>query len=148
MDRSVILLVEDNPDDVELILRSLRRSKVTNEIIALRDGEEALEWLFCEGRYADRNASLEPAVILLDVRMPKVDGLEVLERLRADERTQFYPVVILTSSREEEDLLRSYELGANSYVRKPVDFTEFSQAVQQLGLYWLLVNERVVGKGR
>lgn len=148
MDRSVILLVEDNPDDVELILRSLRRSKVTNEIIALRDGEEALEWLFCEGRYADRNANLEPAVILLDVRMPKVDGLEVLERLRADERTQFCPVVILTSSREEEDLLRSYELGANSYVRKPVDFTEFSQAVQQLGLYWLLVNERVVGKGR
>jgi two-component system response regulator len=148
MDTSVILLVEDNPDDVELILRSLKRSKITNEIIVLHDGEEALEWLFCEGRYADRNADVEPAVILLDIRMPKVDGLEVLERLRADEHTQFYPVVILTSSHEEEDLLRSYALGANSYVRKPVDFADFSQSVQQLGLYWLLVNERVAGKRR
>jgi len=143
MDKSVILLVEDNPDDVELIIRSLKRSKISNEIIVVSDGEEALEWLFCEGRYADRDTDVEPAVILLDIRMPKVDGLEVLERLRADARTQYYPVVILTSSREEEDLLRSYELGANSYVRKPVDFSEFSKAVQQLSLFWLLVNERV-----
>jgi two-component system response regulator len=148
MQNSVILLVEDNPDDVELILRSLKRSKISNNIVVLRDGEEALEWLFCQGRYADRNPDLEPAVILLDIRMPKVDGLEVLERLRADERTRFCPVVILTSSREEEDLLRSYELGANSYVRKPIDFSEFGQAVQQLGLYWLLVNERVANKRR
>ncbi len=143
MDKSVILLVEDNPDDVELIIRSLKRSKISNEIIVVSDGEEALEWLFCEGRYADRDTDVEPAVILLDIRMPKVDGLEVLERLRADARTQYYPVVMLTSSREEEDLLRSYELGANSYVRKPVDFSEFSKAVQQLSLFWLLVNERV-----
>lgn len=143
MDKSVILLVEDNPDDVQLIIRSLKRSKISNEIIVVSDGEEALEWLFCEGRYADRDTDVEPAVILLDIRMPKVDGLEVLERLRADARTQYYPVVILTSSREEEDLLRSYELGANSYVRKPVDFSEFSKAVQQLSLFWLLVNERV-----
>ena len=143
MDKSVILLVEDNPDDVELIIRSLKRSKISNEIIVVSDGEEALEWLFCEGRYADRDTDVEPDVILLDIRMPKVDGLEVLERLRADARTQYYPVVMLTSSREEEDLLRSYELGANSYVRKPVDFSEFSKAVQQLSLFWLLVNERV-----
>ncbi|NLD74770.1 MAG: response regulator [Chloroflexi bacterium] len=143
MDKSVILLVEDNPDDVQLIIRSLKRSKISNEIIVVSDGEEALEWLFCEGRYADRDTDVEPAVILLDIRMPKVDGLEVLERLRADARTQYYPVVMLTSSREEEDLLRSYELGANSYVRKPVDFSEFSKAVQQLSLFWLLVNERV-----
>ena len=128
---------------MQLIIRSLKRSKISNEIIVVSDGEEALEWLFCEGRYADRDTDVEPAVILLDIRMPKVDGLEVLERLRADARTQYYPVVMLTSSREEEDLLRSYELGANSYVRKPVDFSEFSKAVQQLSLFWLLVNERV-----
>ena len=141
MSDRVILLVEDNPDDVELTLRSLKKHNITNEVIVARDGAEALEYLFATGVYAGRDISVMPAVILLDLKLPKVDGLEVLRRLRADERTKLLPVVIVTSSKEEKDLINGYSLGANSYVRKPVDFIQFSEAVKQLGLYWLLLNE-------
>ncbi len=141
MDDRVILLVEDNPDDVELTLRSLKQNNITNEVVVAPDGAEALEYLFATGAYAGRDTSVMPAVILLDLKLPKVDGLEVLRRLRADERTKLLPVVILTSSKEEKDLVNSYSLGASSYVRKPVDFVQFSEAVKQLGLYWLLLNE-------
>jgi two-component system response regulator len=136
-----ILLVEDNPDDELLTLRALKKSNVLNEVIVARDGAEALDYLFGTGAYAGREASLMPQVILLDLRLPKVDGLEVLQRLRADERTRLLPIVILTSSDEEQDIVDSYRLGANSYVRKPVDFAQFSEAVRQLGLYWLLLNQ-------
>lgn len=141
MDDRVILLVEDNPDDVELTLRSLRKNNISNEIVVARDGAEALEYLFATGAYADHDTSVMPAVILLDLKLPKVDGLEVLRRLRADERTKLLSIVIVTSSKEEKDLINGYSLGANSYVRKPVDFVQFSEAVKQLGLYWLLLNE-------
>ena len=137
----IILLVEDNPDDVELTLRALKKHNITNEIAIARDGAEALDWLFCTGAHAERKPQLPPAVVLLDLKLPKVDGLEVLKRIRADERTKLLPVVILTSSREQEDLISGYKLGANSYVQKPVDFSQFSDAVKQLGLYWLLLNE-------
>ncbi len=137
----VILLVEDNPDDVELTLRSLKQHNISNEVVVVRDGAEALEYLFATGAYASRDASIIPAVILLDLKLPKVDGLEVLRRLRADKRTKLLPVVIVTSSKEEKDMINGYKLGANSYVRKPVDFVQFSEAVKQLGLYWLLLNE-------
>ncbi len=140
MDNRVILLVEDNPDDVELTLRSLRKNNISNEIVVARDGAEVLEYLFATGAYADRDTSVMPAVILLDLKLPKVDGLEVLRRLRADERTKLLPVVIVTSSKEEKDLINGYSLGANSYVCKPVDFVQFSEAIKQLGLYWLLLN--------
>ncbi len=141
MEDGTILLVEDNPDDEALTLRALRRNNVRNEIAVTRDGAEALAYLFPTGTHASRDASAIPALILLDLKLPKVDGLEVLRRIRADERTKLLPVVILTSSTEEQDLLNGYSLGANSYVRKPVDFFEFTRAVQQLGLYWLLLNE-------
>jgi CheY-like chemotaxis protein len=134
-------LVEDNPDDVELTLRALRKHHVSNEIAVERDGADALDYLFGTGAYAGRDLSLMPAVIILDLKLPKVDGLEVLRRLRADERTRLLPVVIVTSSKEEQDLVSSYKLGASSYVRKPVDFVQFSEAVRQLGIYWLLLNE-------
>ena len=137
----IILLVEDNPDDVELTLRSLRKNNISNEVVVVRDGAEALEYIFATGAYAGRDTSVMPAVILLDLKLPKVDGLEVLRRLRADERTKLLPTVIVTSSKEEKDLISGYSLGANSYVRKPVDFVQFSEAVKQLGLYWLLLNE-------
>lgn len=137
----VILLVEDNPDDEALTLRALRKHNVTNQVVITRDGAEAIDWLFSTGRHADRDQSITPQVILLDLKLPKVDGLEVLRRIRADERTNLLPVVILTSSKEEEDILTGYRLGANSYVRKPVDFVEFTEAVRQLGLFWLLLNE-------
>jgi len=136
-----ILLVEDNSDDVELTLLSLQKHNISNEVVVTRDGAEALDYLFATGAYADRDRSIMPAVILLDLKLPKIDGLEVLQRLRADERTMLLPVVILTSSKEEQDMLNGYKLGANSYVRKPVDFNQFSDAVKQLGLYWLLLNE-------
>ncbi len=136
-----ILLVEDNPDDVELTLRALKQYNIKNEIAVVRDGEEALDFLFASGAYADRDARAMPAVVILDLKLPKVDGLEVLQRMRADERTKLVPVVILTSSKEEGDMVNGYKLGANSYVRKPVDFTEFVEAARQLGLYWLVVNE-------
>ncbi len=136
-----ILLVEDNPDDVELTLRALKKHNIRNEITVVRDGAEALDYLFATGAYAQRDKSTMPAIILLDLKLPKIDGLEVLRRIRADERTKLLPVVILTSSTEKEDITDGYKFGANSYVRKPVDFTQFSEAVRQLGLYWLLINE-------
>jgi CheY-like chemotaxis protein len=136
-----ILLVEDNPDDVDLTLRAFQRSRVRNEVIVARDGLEALDYLFSTGAYANRMGEL-PEVILLDLNLPKLHGLEVLKRLRADERTRLLPVVVLTSSTEEQDIVRSYHLGANSYVRKPVDFAQFVEAARQLGLYWLVLNKR------
>ncbi|MBD2042532.1 response regulator [Microcoleus sp. FACHB-672] len=141
MDNKIILLVEDNPDDQVLTLRALRKSNIANEVIVVNDGVEALDYLFSTGNYAGRDPSVMPQLILLDLKLPKLDGLQVLQRLRANKRTQLLPVVVLTTSREEQDMIKSYSLGANSYVRKPVDFTEFAQAVQQLGLYWLLLNE-------
>ena len=137
----VILLVEDNPDDVALTLRAFRQSNIANEIVVAHDGVEALDYLFASGPHAGRDASATPQVVLLDLNLPKVDGLEVLRRVRADERTKLIPVVILTSSREQQDLIESYSLGANSYVRKPVDFTQFVKSVRDLGLYWLVLNE-------
>ena len=141
MNKKVILLVEDNPDDVELTLRSLKQHNIRNEIIVARDGVEALDYLFGTGIHAGRDMKIMPAVILLDLKLPKIDGLEVLQRLRADERTKLLPVVIVTSSREDRDMINGYKLGANSYVCKPVDFIQFSEAIRQLGLYWLLINE-------
>ena len=143
-----ILLVEDNPDDVELTLRALKQYNIRNEIAVVRDGAEALDYLFATGAYSDRDTSVMPAVIILDLKLPKVDGLTVLERMRADERTKLVPVVILTSSKEEQDMIKGYRLGANSYVRKPVDFAQFIEAARQLGLYWLVINEPPPTKGR
>lgn len=137
----IILLVEDNPDDEALTLRALRQHHIKNEVVVAHDGVEALEYFFGPGRFTGRDMSLMPEVILLDLKLPKMDGLEVLRRLRADERTKLLPVVILTSSNEERDIVESYRLGANSYVRKPVDFVQFANAVLQLGLYWLILNE-------
>jgi two-component system response regulator len=141
MENRVILLVEDNPDDEMLTLRAFKQNNIANEVIVARDGAEALEYLFGTGQYEKRDLSIMPAVILLDLKLPKVDGLEVLRRLRADDRTKRLPVVILTSSKEERDIVSSYDLGANSYIHKPVDFDRFTKAVGQLGLYWLLLNE-------
>jgi two-component system, response regulator len=143
MSEKMILLVEDNPDDEELTTRALRQAKIANEIVVARDGAEAVDFLFGEGAYAGRDVSRTPAVVLLDLKLPKLSGLDVLDRLRADPRTRLVPVVILTSSSEEEDMLKSYQLGANSYVRKPVDFGQFALAVSQLGIYWLLLNQPV-----
>ena len=140
MEHRTIFLIEDNPDEVALVKRALQKFNISNKIDVARDGAEALEYLFRTGRYENREAT-NPAVVLLDIRLPKVDGLEVLRKLREDSRTKFLPVVILTSSDEEADVLRSYNLGANSYVRKPIKFDKFSEAVGQLGLYWLLLNE-------
>jgi two-component system response regulator len=137
----VILLVEDNPDDELLTLRALRKNNVLNEVVVARDGVEALDYLFGTGEYAGRDTSVTPQLILLDLKLPKIDGLEVLKRLRADERTRLLPVVILTSSREQQDMLDGYGLGANSYVLKPVNFEQFVQAIEQLKLYWLILNE-------
>ena len=142
MSSPTILLIEDNPDDEALTLRALRKNKITNEVVVARDGVEALEYLFGTGKYAGRDTSVLPQVTLLDLKLPKVDGLEVLRRLRSDVRTWILPIVILTSSVEEQDRLIGYGLGANSYVRKPVDFDQFMEAVRQLGLYWLLLNEQ------
>jgi two-component system response regulator len=141
MKDKTILLVEDNPDDVELTMRSLRKHNILNEVVIAGDGQQALNYLFGTGEYTGRELSSMPAVILLDLKLPKIDGLEVLRHLRADKRTELLPVVIVTSSKEERDLINGYKLGANSYVRKPVDFLQFSEAVRQLGLYWLLLNE-------
>jgi two-component system response regulator len=136
-----ILLVEDNPDDVELTLRAFDKSKIANEIVVARDGEEALDYLFGTGAHAGRAVAPLPEVVLLDLKLPKVEGLDVLRRLRAHERTRRLPVVVLTSSSEQQDVLSSYDLGANSFVRKPVDFAEFMEAARHLGLYWLVVNQ-------
>jgi two-component system response regulator len=143
MTEKLILLVEDNPKDEALTLRALKKSGVANEVAVARDGTEALDYLFNTGTRSDGNPAELPTVVLLDLKLPKVDGLEVLKRIRGDERTKSLPVVILTSSNEEQDRLMSYNLGANSYVRKPVDFNEFATAVRQLGLYWLILNEPV-----
>lgn len=141
MQNKVVLLVEDNPDDEALTLRALRKHNLANEIIVARDGQEALDYLFGEGEYAGRDIHSLPQVILLDLKLPKVDGLQVLEQLRNTEHTRNVPIVVLTSSSQEQDMMRSYDLGANSYVRKPVDFEEFLEAARQLGLYWLVLNE-------
>jgi len=141
MEHKMILLVEDNPDDEALTIRALKKNNIGNKVIVVRDGAEALDFLFFRGTYAERDPRDTPQVILLDLKLPKVDGLEVLRRIRADERTRVLPVVILTSSSEEQDLIKGYSLGANSYVRKPVDFSQFVEAVRQLGLYWLVLNE-------
>ena len=138
---AIILLVEDNPDDTKLALRAFSEIKVGNRIVVAHDGVEALEYLFGTGQYAGRDLSDQPAVVFLDIKLPKVDGLEVLRRIRGDPRTALQPVVILTSSDEEEDRITSYRLGANSYVRKPVDFDQFIESARQLGLYWLLINQ-------
>jgi two-component system response regulator len=137
----LILLVEDNPNDVKLTMRAFEKSNVSNEIVVVGDGEEAIEYLFATGRHAGRDLKVMPEVILLDMKLPKIDGLGVLKRLRADERTRRLPVVVLTSSKEEKDVTSSYNLGANSFVRKPVDFAEFIDAARHLGLYWLVMNE-------
>jgi len=147
MEEKVILLVEDNPDDVELTLRALKKNKILNKVVVAGDGAEALDYLFGAGTYSGRDMSVMPTVVLLDLKLPKVDGLEVLRRMRADERTMLLPVVILTSSKEEKDLINGYKLGANSYIRKPVDFERFIEAVKQLGLYWLLLNEPPIIRG-
>ena len=141
MDEKVILLVEDNPDDEALTLRGFRKNNIGNEVVVARDGVEALDYLFGTGAHAGRDMTIMPAVTLLDLKLPKIDGLEVLNRVRADNRTKLLPVVILTSSKEEQDLINGYRLGANSYIRKPVDFGQFLEAVRQLGLYWLVLNE-------
>jgi two-component system, response regulator len=138
---NIILLVEDNADDVELTLRAFRKSKILNEIVVVSDGVEALDYVFATGAHAGRDPQENPEVILLDLKLPKIAGLEVLRRLRADERTRRIPVVVLTSSNEERDILSSYDLGANSFVRKPVDFAQFVDAARQLGMYWLVMNE-------
>jgi two-component system, response regulator len=141
MAEKMILLVEDKADDEELTLRSLRKANIVNDVVVARDGGEALDFLFGTGQHAGRDVSHLPSVVLLDLKLPKLNGIDVLHRLRADPRTRLLPVVVLTSSSEEEDMLRSYESGANSYVRKPVDFSAFATAVTQLGMYWMLLNQ-------
>lgn len=147
MPQDYVLLVEDSEDDVELTMRAFRKNNMVNEVVVVPDGAEALDFLFGTGEYAGRSLDERPVVILLDLKLPKVDGLEVLQRIRADERTRLLPVVILTTSKEEKDVISGYELGANSYIRKSVDFNEFIRAVGQLGLYWLLLNEAPPGRG-
>ena len=147
MKERIILLVEDSPDDVDLTLRALKKSNVLNEVVVVRDGAEALDYLFATGTYSGRDSTVMPEVVLLDLKLPKVDGLEVLRQIRADERTKLLPVVILTSSSEERDVVESYKLGANSYIRKPVDFDQFIESVRQLGLYWLVLNEPLPKSG-
>jgi two-component system response regulator len=141
MQRVEILLVEDNAQDIELALYALRREKLANEIEVSRDGEEALDFLFCRGRYADRNINEPPRLVLLDLKLPKVDGLEVLRQIKSDSRTKAIPVVIMTSSREERDLVNGYKLGVNAYIQKPVDFDQFRQMVNQIGMFWMVVNQ-------
>ena len=137
-----ILLIEDNPNDVELTLYAFKKYKLANHIQVVRDGAEALDYIFASGDFAGRDINHQPKVILLDLKLPKVDGLEVLRRIKADSRTKTIPVVVLTTSSEQRDMVDSYELGVNSYIRKPVDFDQFTEAVRTLGLYWLLLNER------
>ena len=148
MKDKIILLVEDNPRDEELTLRALRKNNIRNEVVVARDGAEALDYLFATGAHAGRDTAKLPTVVLLDIKLPKIDGLEVLRRLRADERTKLLPVVLLTSSREDKDRLAGYTSGANGFVCKPIEFAEFSEAVRQLGMYWLLLNETPPSVGR
>ncbi len=140
-DGHTILLVEDNPDDEALTLRALKKNNIKNNVVVARDGAEALDYIFAHGKFADRDASILPQVVLLDLNLPKVDGLSVLRQIRSSDVAKLLPIVILTSSKEDRDMVQSYGLGANSYVRKPVDFNEFTEAVKQLGLYWLILNE-------
>jgi two-component system response regulator len=144
----VILLVEDNPDDEALTLRAFQKNKIKNAIVVAHDGVEALDYLFGTGKHEGRDLSVMPEVVLLDLKLPKLDGIDVLRRIRADDRTNLLPVVVLTSSNEEKDLVETYSLGANSYIRKPVDFAEFTEAVGQLGLYWFLLNQPPPRPGR
>ena len=148
MKSKIILLVEDNPSDVGLTQRALAKSHVANELVVAEDGQEALDYLFGAGAYTGRDVTELPALVLLDLKLPRVDGLQVLRQIRADERTSRLPVVILTTSKEEQDVAQSYDLGANSYIRKPVDFTQFAQAIEQMGLYWLVLNESAPPKVR
>lgn len=141
MEDKIILLVEDNPDDEELTIRTLEKNNILNEVVVARDGSDALDYLFGSGKYSKRDTTIMPVIVMLDIKLPKISGLEVLRQIRSDKRTKLLPVVILTSSDEERDLIESYQLGANSYVRKPVDFTQFQIAVQQLALYWILLNK-------
>lgn len=141
MNDKLILLVEDNHDDEVLTLRALKKNNIANEVVVARDGVEALEFLFGTGAHAGRDTTVQPQLVLLDLNLPRLDGHEVLKRLRADERTRFLPVVVLTSSKEDEDVINSYSKGANAYVRKPVDFGQFTEAVKTLGMFWLLLNE-------
>ncbi len=147
MHKTIILLVEDNSDDEALTLRALKKSNILNKVVVARDGAEALDYLFASGAYSDRDSSTMPALIMLDLKLPKIDGLEVLKRLRADERTRILPVVVLTSSEQDQDVIESYNSGCNSYIRKPVDFTQFNEAVRQMGIYWLLLNITPPKKG-
>lgn len=148
MHQKPILLVEDNPDDELLTLRALKKNNIENEVIVTRDGSEALDYLFGTGTFAGRDLNIMPQVILLDLKLPKVNGLEVLTQLRSNSRTRFLPVVILTSSKEEQDLMSGYSMGCNSYIRKPVDFNQFVEAVKNLGLYWLVLNETPTGENK
>jgi two-component system response regulator len=141
MNEKIILLVEDNPDDAALTLRAFDKNNIKNKIITVEDGEEALDYLFCKGKFEGRNPLELPSVVLLDLKLPKVDGFEVLKAIRKNEHSKYLPVVILTSSREEKDIVKGYSLGANSYIQKPVDFENFFEAVKTLGVYWLLMNE-------
>jgi len=148
LEEKIVLLVEDNADDEELTIRTLQKNHLRNKIIVVRDGVEALDYLFGTGDYKDRDLSVSPVLIMLDIKLPKLNGLEVLKKIKTDSRTRFIPVVILTSSDEEKDLIESYQLGANSYVRKPVDFAEFQNSVRQLALYWVLLNESPINLGK
>ncbi len=141
MNQGAILLVEDNPSDVGLTKRAFAKKNIANPLVVVQDGQEALDYLFCEGSYADRQSNDRPSVILLDINLPKISGLSVLRRIREDQRTRLTPVIMLTTSKEEQDLVTSYSNGANSYIRKPVDFSQFLEAVGQLGMYWLILNE-------
>jgi len=147
MMEKMILLVEDNPNDEELTLRALRKANIANEVFVARDGQQALDFLFGTGQHAGRELAKMPAVVLLDLKLPKLDGIDVLQRMRADPRTKLTPVVVLTSSSEDEDMLRSYQSGANSYVRKPIEFSAFAHAVTQLGMYWILINQTPPSRG-
>lgn len=141
MNNKTILLIEDNPSDIDLTKRAFTKNHIVNDLVVLEDGQDALDYIFCNGKYSYRDINQTPALILLDLNLPKIDGLEVLRRIRAAEKIKRLPVVILTSSKEEQDIAISYDLGVNSYIRKPVDFNQFADAIKQLGLYWLVINE-------
>jgi two-component system response regulator len=144
MEEKSLLLVEDNPDDEALMLRALKKNRIANQIVIARDGVEALDYLFARGEYSEHRPNFPPQLILLDLKLPKIDGFEVLRQIRINEFTKYIPVVVLTTSSEQQDIIKSYDLGANSFVRKPIDFNEFIEATRQLGMYWLVINETVI----